>query len=732
MPGVILGSPGYMSPEQARGAPLDRRSDIFSFGCVVFEMLAGSRAFGGDSVADAIAAVLHADPDWERLPANTPARVRELLAECLARDRARRLRDIGDARLVLERVAGATGSFGTVGDGIRAGDAVPRRRVAAPVAWSLGVALVAVGVGWLVSIGRTAPLPARSARLTIPSKTSEYRWATEASIAPDGRRLVFLARPSSGGPVSLWLRSIDSFDARPVPETENASSAFWSWDGRSVAFHAGGKLWSVDIDEPGTRRLIASIPSSYGAAWGPTGDIIMACGDGAEHANRLVRIAPDGRIEALFDLDAAEFERGQAWPHFLPDGRRFLFVGLRFDPAQEVRSGRLFVATLDSKVRTPLGPISSGAWFIEPGWLLFVEDGTIKAVRVDADTLERKGEPVTVADGVFFFRPIGGAMMTVSRGGTVVFDSFPFDDELAWFGAGGERGAAIGPRGRIGSARISPDGSQVVLAVSDRRTLLADLWLCGTDLRSAAHLTTDARWESSPIWSRDGRVIYFSWDRRSAPEIHAIRLDDPGEPRLVYGPQDDGKVWVAHDVSPDGRHLLVSGSVDRLGRELRVIALDGDSEPVPFRSSPADEGSARFSPDGRWVAFEATESGDSKVMMARFDGTGGKVQVAARGSEPVWSPTGDAIYFRQRRGPDGGSNAAEQSWRIMRVDLSEARSFESPPEPTVVLELPQQIADFDLAPDGRRFLVRLAPTDTPPLQVILDAIAPLSRAATSK
>lgn len=725
LPGVVLGSAGYMSPEQARGRVADRRSDIFSFGCVFYEMLTGERAFNGETAAEAMAAVLHVEPDWSKLPAAMSPRVREVLAECLAKDRHRRVRDIGDARLMLER-SDASADTTRLGSMASAVAVAPSRRSRAvsilatvAIVATIAMALLAIRPMWSPAVTPTAP----RAWLAIPSRSAEYRLATGGAISPDGTRIVFSARPAGGGPPSLWLRRLDDHRAEMLPGTENAGDQFWSWDGRSIAFHADDRLWSMDLSQPGSRRLVAAIASNYGGAWGPNGDMVIACGDDAEFPNRLVRIpAGGGAATPLLALDGAAFERLHAWPMFLPDGRHILFLGVRFDPKEEVRSARLYAADIEGGERSLVGPLSSGAWFVEPGSLVFVDDGAIKTIAFDPQTRRMSGDATTIADGAFYFRPTGGALLSVSRNGAMVFDTPPLDDELAWFDAKGVRGRSIGPKGRLQDPRLSPDGTQVAVALSDRRTLLSDLWLCGADRDSSARLTTDARWESGPVWNRDGREIFFSWDRLASPQIYALRLDDPSHPRVIHAPEGDGNVWTAQDASPDGKHLIVCGGFDRLGRELRVLALDGSAEPTPFASSPADEGGARFSPDGKWVAFNATESGTSRIFITPFPGPGPRVQVVTGGVNPLWSPLGDALYYRERSQAATASTRSSQPWRVMKVSLAKPEDFRSPPAATLVFEVPEQIGDLDISPDGSRFLLRLVATDTPPIQVILNAI----------
>lgn len=716
IPGVIMGTVGYMSPEQARGKPVDKRSDIFSFGCVLYELLSRMQPFPAPGVADYLGAVLHREPDWAVLPPTVPVRIRELLADCLAKDRKQRLQDIGDARLEIDRAIGGREWVPAV-----AAPAAAGRRSRAGLAGMAGAAVVLVGAGWLAATragSREAPA-APAARVLIPSRSAAYRWATGAEISPDGRLVAFTAQPSTGGPTQLWVRAVGSFDARPLVEATGGASPFWSWDSRTVAFHAEGKLWAVDVEQAGTRRLIAAEAGNMGASWGPDGVILLARPIGAGPSGIVKIPAGGGTPQAVTVLDEGASEKLHVWPRFLPDGKRFFYLGINFRPGEEVRVGRLYVGRVDSPGRTAVADITSPAWFVAPGTLVYVEDGAVKAAPFDLAGLKVTGEAETVSDGVGYFRPSGRANLSVSWSGTLVYSPPGEDQQMAWFDPGRGRLGSLGPRGSFDGARISPDGSKVVAGVIDRRTGLCDLWVYGVERATAARLTTDARWESGPEWSHDGSQVYFSWDKNDTPEIFSIRADGSGEITSVYGPGSGGRAWYAGSAMPDGKGLLVFGGVEKLGMDVRVAPLEGGGPAAGFQSSPANEYYPRASPDGRWIAFASDESGRSEVYLAPYPGPGPKVQVSSGGSQPVWSPDGRRLYYAQ---VNSAAASDQGPWRIMAVDLSGPGAFGSPPAPTTLLEVPDVIGDFDVSPDGKRFLLLLAPIETPGFRVILNGM----------
>ncbi len=720
--GVILGTAGYMSPEQARGRSVDKRSDIFSFGCVLYEMLTGSPPFPGETATDSIGAILHRDPEWASLPPATPARIRELLANCLAKDRKQRLHDIGDARLALDHAISGHEWAGAASQSVSA-----RRRAAlVRVAIATAAAIALIAGTWLAAT-RLAPSPlppGAQVRLSIPSRTTAYAQASGSVLSPDGRSIVFVARSPGADQGSLWVRSLDSFEARPLAETAGADGPFWSWDSRFLAFHADGKLWSVDVAQGGSRRLIAAEPGNVGATWGPRGDIILS---GGVPEARLLKIpAGGGTPEPITTLDPAKFERLHAWPRFLPDGERYLFVEVCFNPDEEVRIGRLYMGRLGSSERTLIANIISPVWYVEPGYLIYVDDGAVKAAPIDLESTQITGQAATIADGAFFFKAFGATSVSVANNGAIAFEPPGEDEELAWFDERGTRLGSIGPNGSFGLPRISPDGSRIAVGVIDKRTSASDLWLFGTGRATSSRLTSDARWEGGPVWSRDGATLYFSWDRSDAPWIYSISADGSGPIQDVYGKGSAGSVWFTQDVSPNGETLLVSGSVDRLGRELRLVPLTGQGEAVPFRSAPPDEFAGRFSPDGKWIAYASNESEKSEVYLAPCPGPGPKVQLSEGGGQrPIWSRAGDRLYYL--REASGNGSGASTTSAIMAVDIEKPESFQSPPPPRVLFESAERIDDFDVAPDGKRFLLHLSPLDTPPIRVVLGGLPALPR-----
>lgn len=715
IPGVIMGTAGYMSPEQARGKPVDKRSDIFSFGCVLYEFLSGAQPFPGETATDSIGAVLHKEPDWSLLPVQTPPRLRDLLARCLAKDRKQRLHDIGDARLEMTACLAAKEWEHKL---------ATAHRPSVLTYTAIAAAALALGAGLTLALRPAAhTAPAAPISLEIPSRTDKYIYASQPVISPDGRSVAFRARDSASGAANLWVRDLTSFETRRLAETDDAYQPFWSHDGKSIGFVAGGKMWAVDAAQGGARRLIASESSITGACWHKDGSITIGR---INLDSGILRIpAPGATPQELTRIEPGSTERQHCWPLLLPDGEHFLYVSVDFNPDSEIRSGRLYASRIGSNERTVVANINSRVWYIEPGYLIYVDDSIIKKVPFDAKSLKITGEPVAITDGAYFFKAYGFSSLSVSDNGTLAFTPPAEGSPLIWIDANGRRIGTVGPKAVIASPRISRDGERIVAGVSDRRTGTSDIWIFETARPTSQRLTSDARDESSPVWSHDGSTVYFSWDPVDTPRIYSIPATGSGSITPVFGADAGGNVFFANDCSPDGKSLLVTGRFAKLGSDVRIVDLTkpgGGS--TTFASSPADEGGPVFSPKGDWIAYMADTSDRFEVYIEPFPSNGQRTQVSLNGGyQPRWSPSGDRLYFLAIP-----TSISEPGSPVMAVDFTTPESFRRPPAPKLVFEAAVNINSWDIAPDGKRFIVEPAPRDTPPIRIVLNTIgAPATR-----
>jgi len=410
-------------------------------------------------------------------------------------------------------------------------------------------------------------------------------------ISPDGRRVVFAARAIEDGQRRLWVRELDSFEARPLPETDKNLQAtpclFWCEDSRRIGYHADGKLWSIDLDGAAP-RFIANIHTNFGATWNRDDIILLAPGEGG-----LLKVsARGGEMKVITSPNANLFEVGHIAPHFLPDGNRFLFLGFAYNPSETSPKRNLYSGRLDSQETVVVTSMNSAAMFAEPGVLFYVEGGSVKAAPFDDHRMRVTGRATTLIDQVFYFQPIGFSSLSVSRNGILVYTPVASGDQLVWFDDIGRRLDAIGEdysfsgptiEERVHSAtfRISPDGIKVAAAVNNIRTGVSDIRLFDLDRGTSSRLTSDTRWENMPTWSRDGKRLYFSWDPSGPPDVYSLSIDGSDSPELTYGAPGSQH---PRDVSPDGQWLLIdsySFREQQTNYDIGLVSLKDPNKVVP-------------------------------------------------------------------------------------------------------------------------------------------------------
>ena len=619
--GVILGTAAYMAPEQARGGAVDKRADVWAFGCVLYEMLAGRRPFVGASVSDTLAEVLKGEPDWTRLPANTPPAVRRLLRRCLVKDRGRRLADIADARLELEdALAGSPGD----GDGPR-----PTSRLRERLAWAAALAVLAGAAIALGVRGRPAPA-AREMRVEIT--TPATRDPTSLAISPDGQQIAFVS--TTAGRSALWLRSLESGLARPLPGTDGAAYPFWSPSGRSLAFFSDdSKLKRIDLE--GGTRVLASFGLPRGGSWNAAGTILLApLGAGA-----IFRM-PDTGGEPVAVTRLAASQTGHGFPWFLPDGDRFLYYA---SGGPEVRG--VYLAGLVSGVSQRLLDADSPAIFAPQGYLLFMRGETLFAHGFDPARGELLGRPFAVADKVVMGRVAGTsvAAASVAASGQIVYRTGGAAQrrQFAWFDRSGRPLSTVGepdPSYPL-SPSLSPDGRR--LAMHRWVAGNTDIWILELGRGALSRFTTHAANEIWPIWSPDGSRILFSSNRDGAYALYEKATDGTAGERLVLEKGAQPNDW-----SRDGSLLLFQQRDLKTAADLWVLPIARGQQPAPVVRTDFDERGGQFSPDERWIAFASTESGRSEVYLQPFPGPGAKLPISVDGGAQVrWRADGQELLF---------------------------------------------------------------------------------------
>jgi Tol biopolymer transport system component len=723
--GLVLGTAAYMAPEQARGQAVDRRADIWAFGCVLYEMLTGRRAFDADDVSMTLAEVLKTDPDLTALPAATPEPVRRLLRRCLQKNPAHRLHDIADARL---EIADAT-SEPEVAASTSSAPVAARRDW---LAWSVAAALLLAlaGVGWF-AVSRPAD-EVRALRLAIQlpeglelALSAQTGVPTSLLVSPDGRRLAVIARDANGQDTIL-VRGLDSPTFQPLTGTEGVTSMFWSPDSGSLAFMARNTLRRISVSG-GPPVTIASISGTFGGGtWGRNGTIVFSVNEGGVYPLKRV---PDGGGEP--QTLAGMLPLGIR-PWFLPDGEHMLFTGAATDEAFGAAGIPLYVAGLDGSEPIRLGMSGSSNVQYAQGHILFLRDGTLMAWPFDAGRLETTGDPFPVAENVEgqgSVPPYG--LFSVSSDGLLVYRSggTPSGDaSLTWFDRAGTPIDTIGRPASYVSVELSPDDRQAAVAVGASADAV-DLWLIDLMRGVDSRLTFGAGPELYPVWSPDGRRIVFGGAGASSLDLFEKSSDGTGTETPLL---DDDLNTVPMDWSGDRLLYAVAGSGSP---DLHLMSVSGDVEPYALLDSEFQEGPARLSPDGGWVAYASNEAGGdtTAVYVARVTGVAGerargKVRVSAGpGTMPRWRGDGRELFYYD---PDRDALMA------VEVDGSGETFNAGVAQPLFefgrrLVRTDQGLYAYEVTSDGERILAILSGTEAreaaSPVTVIVNWLAASGR-----
>jgi len=698
--GTLLGTAGYLSPEQARGQATDKRTDIWAFGCVLYEMLAGLRAFAGDTAADTIPAILDGDVDWQALPERTPAGIRRLLRRCLAKDARHRLRDIGDARL--ELLDGRDED--PVGAG-RPGSGRPNMPFLALAFVVVAAASAALGAFFRPDVHNKRTEP--SVRFSIsPPPGAVFADApdnTFLALSPDGSQLAVVTTEPAGT-TRVWVRPLSSFDATPVTGTEEAASVFWSPDGQSLGFFADHKLKRVDLSGKAP-ITVCDVPQAEGitGTWGSDGRILFAPVTGTTVFSVP---AGGGTPSAAIAVDEAK-EGVVQWPSFLSDGRRFVYVVRPPD-----RSHRTLMLAEPGKTPRPILAVDSNVEWVDPDYFVFArKDGTLVAQRFDLSRGQIVGEPVSIASSVDYGLGPGRAMFAVSRSGTVAY--LPEQvSQMMWTDRMGKALELVGPSGSYTGLRLSPDGGRVLFGRMQSGTGTADLFVSDLRRRTEDRLTSDPGNEVGGVWLHGGRAIAFAADRGGPP--HLFRKD------IATGTEDEllpaGKRQLPTDVSPDGTTLVFVERTARASGRLWTMALPSHARSALIGTT-FDESDAHFSPDGLFIAYTSDESGSGRydVYIAAFPhGPRLRVSTAEGGRAPRWARDGRELFY------------LTSDRRLVTVPVRTRPSLELGSGRTLFTTGATTWSDYDVSMDGKRFIAIVLP-EAAPVAVVQHFVSDLQR-----
>jgi len=662
--GMLLGTAAYMSPEQARGEPADKRADLWALGVVLWEMLTGSRLFIGRTVSDTLAGVLRDEPQFEALPTNTPPSLRRLLRRCLEREPRERLPDAASARLELEdALAGRSDSQELLDEAPRTSPSPAWLRV---LPWAL-FALAAV---WAVGQYLWPPPVRRTIRLEASLSSDEPLYLGRGSsvvLSPDGSRLAYVT--DSEVYYSLYLRSLDQLDATLLaggPPDQFAFHPFFSPDGQWIGFFSADELKKIPVSG-GTPITLCQVKFGRGGSWGPSGTIAFSA---AGESGLFTVSSAGGNPQPLTTLDEESQEYYHRWPDFLPSGKAVLFTvgkqaGMDSQP-------RVELVSLDTGQRRILVENAYHGRYLPTGDLVFIRDQTLFAVPFDTETLEVTGDLTPLVQDITSNLAAGAAQYSFSNDGTLVYvtgQAELSEYSVVWVDRNGQASRLWDAEASYAGQVISPDGKS--LAVAILRDDNWDLWIYDLERDVATRLTFDDAYDADAVWSQDGQFIYFASGRNGTETLYRKRADGSGEVELI----GEGDVnFYPSSITPDGRIMLGMTLTDTV--DIYFVTLDEDRTPQPFLATSFSEEDAVFSPDGRWVAYASNESGSHEVYIRPYPAAGGKWQISDGGGRwPQWSGDGQQLFYRTNEGIS--SATVEVSGDTLRVG-SARTVFEAP------------------------------------------------------
>ena len=699
MQGVILGTAAYMSPEQARGKSVDKRTDIWAFGCVLYELLTGKQAFHGEDITDILAAVVKAEPDWQALPAATPVMIRNLLRRCMQKDKTLRMQAAGDARIEIQEALTSPSDDGAERVGVL---------LRTKLSWSIAVTLAIVATlalwAWWHATSASERAPRPLVRLSVdlgPDVSLGSVAGSDVIVSPDGTRLVYVSQNR------LFTRRLDQSTGTELTGTEGAYEPFFSPDGQWVAFFTGSQLKKVPVEGGGAILLCdCSAGVSRGGSWGEDGNIIASL---SSVRGGLSRIPSAGGTPTPI-TQLAPGEAIHSWPQILPGGKAVMFTTsisvVGFD------SGNIEVMSLEDRHRKTVQRGSSYGRYLPSGHLVYMNRGTLFAVPFDLDRLEELGTPVPLLQDVAYSPNNGFAQFEFSSmssaPGTLVYRSGGAGESglvtLEWLDSAGKMQPLLPKPGFYQRPRISPDGERVALEISDVSG--SDIWVYEWRRDTMTRLTSGgAGTYINPTWSPDGRYILFSgtppdgifWTR-SDGATKPQPLTQSANLQVPFSFTSDGKRLSFNEAAPGSQYDLWTVTVER-----DAVGLHAD-KPEPFLLTPFDEREPVLSPDGRWLAYTANDSGTFQVYVRAFPDRGGKWQISNNGgSYPEWSRNGHELFFRSTDN------------RIMVASYTVRGDSFAADRPRVWSEKrladfgPVGIRSYDLAPDGKRIIALISP-----------------------
>ncbi len=734
MAGTILGTAAYMSPEQAKGKPLDRRTDVWSFGCVLFEMLSGKQAFTGETSSDVLADVIRGEPRWQELPESTPPRLNELIRRCLEKDPRQRLQAIGEGRIAVEQTLAeitvaahspdgtisptasgvhpqpiAAASASNISSAASASAAAPRAANSSSILPWVLAALFAALAAWLgfTEVSQLKHPASTIVTQLLPPDGETFaltgNYAGPPQLSPDGRYLAFVSS-NKEGLRRLWVRPLADPKLQLIANSDGATEPFWSPDSRSVGYFASGKMYRVDI-AGGSPRPITESTNGRGAAWSPNGTILY----GPNPSLGLWTVADSGGVGQKFGkLDPAVHSPNRRWPQILPDGTHFICFARSDVSASEsgVFAGSLAGGPLKLVIHS-----DSSAIYAPPGYLLFVQGGVLVAQKFDTRALAVTGEPLPLAQHAEVNAIIYRGIVTASENGLLVFGTGSGAQgtyTMNWMDRTGKILGTIGDPAEYSDPRISHDGSKLAVSI-DTGEGGNNIWVIDLVHGARNRVTFGNGINGGAAWSPDDKSLTFSSGRNGTYQLYQQPADGSGEAqRLTDGTMPE----ISGSWSRDGKTLAYTVPSGAQGKS-QIWLLPAGGKPAAFIQGNFDVLNPVISPDSKWLAFSSNETGHDEIYVVPLAGGPGKWQVSSGGGiEPRWSAKGDEISYMSSAGdlmlaslkPTANSIAVGNVTKLFHVGETSALN----------------IFRYDVAPDGNRFLVMSigAPAQAEPLTIV--------------
>ena len=626
--GTILGTFQYMSPEQLEGKDADARSDIFAFGCVLYEMLTGRKAFSGKSQASLIGSIMTSEPaPISSIQPMTPPAVDRLVKGCLAKEPEHRWSTAHDVMLQLQWIAEGGSAAGLPAP------VAARRRSREKLAWGVAAALLLISAALAWGFVRRAPQPPRVVRFEVANPPG-VTTIDSPKISPDGKMLAFNATDAAGK-TQIWIRPLNALTAQPLPGTEGTRRPFWSPDSRFLGFVADGKLKKIDVTG-GPPTKICDVPTGVDGTWSPEG-VILLDGTGPDPIYRIP--AAGGTPVVAAKADPARKEVQVGWPEFLPDGRHFIYLAA--NQKQDQTAYR--IGSLDSSETKPFAPAQSMLVYAPQGYLLFLKDRTLMAQPFDAKAVKTTGEAMPLAEQIGT-DAVGLARFSISRDGVLAYRTGESGGRLLWMDRSGKELDTLGDPADYQDPDFSPTGDRLAFDITDIRGGKSDIWIRDLSRGVNSRFTFDPVNAFAGVWSPRGDYIVYTSDREGAFAIYQKATSGSGEEKLLL---KSDVIVVPISFSPDGRFLAYQRQDPKTNWDILLLPMTGEAKPVVLRATPFRDVVPRFSPDGRFIAYVSNESGRNEVYVQSYPGPGRTWQIStAGGGDPQWRRDGKELYYR--------------------------------------------------------------------------------------